>query len=98
MKSNMAGKKRCGVVAVKAADFIQVGYRIQQARRQKKVSQAELAKRIGMTQAAISLFEAGVGNMRIGAVYQIARALDVPVFQFFLPDGCRVVADETAVP
>lgn len=56
-----------------------VGKRIRAARRKKKVSQAELALRIGSTQPVISRVEGGGQNVSIGYVEKIASALRVPV-------------------
>lgn len=52
-------------------------------RKEKGISQRELAKRVGMTQAAINHFETGKRNLNINSLYKLAAGLNVPVCDFF---------------
>jgi len=47
-----------------------------EARLKKKVSQAELAARLGMQQPAIARIESGRGNPNLSTLLAIAKALD----------------------
>jgi HTH-type transcriptional regulator / antitoxin HipB len=57
-------------------DFAQFGEVLRNARVAKRVSQAELALGLGVTQTTISRAEAG-RDMKLGTLVQIARALDL---------------------
>jgi len=48
-------------------------------RAQEKLTQKELAHKIGMTQSALARFESGAGNPTISSVQKIAEALDLKV-------------------
>jgi transcriptional regulator with XRE-family HTH domain len=45
----------------------------------KHVSQAELARRIGVSSATVELWETGCSTPRLGHLEAMAKALDVPV-------------------
>jgi len=61
-------------------DYLEIiGGRIRTARRKKKMSQAELARRIGSDQPVISRIEHGRQNISIGYIEKIASALRVPM-------------------
>lgn len=53
-----------------------IGEAIQQARRQKGLSQHQLAQQAGVTQPMVSLAERGK-DMRVSTLQQIAAALDL---------------------
>lgn len=55
--------------------------RLRQARRDAALTQAELAKRAGVTQSAISGFELGHARPNLITVTAIAKALNVSVAQ-----------------
>lgn len=57
----------------------EIGNRIEEARRHKKLNQSELAGIIGVTRASISLYETGAGNPSKKVLHKLADALDVPV-------------------
>src|SRR5580704_1631463 len=50
-------------------------------------SQAELAKRIGVTFQQVQKYEKGVNRVGASRLQQVATALDVPVTFFFDDDG-----------
>ena len=51
--------------------------RLEELRKRKGMSQDELAKAVGCTQAAISKFEIGESNPSLETLVKIASALDV---------------------
>ena len=53
--------------------------RIRDARLAHKLSQVELALKLGVTQGTISRAERGNGDIRLGTLLEIARALDLDV-------------------
>ncbi|MFA6534441.1 MAG: helix-turn-helix transcriptional regulator [Patescibacteria group bacterium] len=55
---------------------LETAYQILQLRRQKKMSQATLAKKIGTTQSNLARLEAGNQNFTVGMMNKIAKALD----------------------
>ncbi|WP_413252040.1 helix-turn-helix transcriptional regulator [Thermus sp.] len=56
-----------------------IGRFIREARRQKGLSQAELAKRIGLTQSGISMIERGLIVPRLPTLLRIFRELELSV-------------------
>ena len=50
-----------------------------QAREAKGLSQREVAKRAGLTQAQISKVETGVADLTVSSLTELARALDLEV-------------------
>lgn len=61
-----------------------VGSRIREARESAGASQAKLAGVLGVTQTALSYWEAGVRSPSIETVVAIAASLTVPVSQLLL--------------
>lgn len=56
---------------------LEISYKILQLRKQKKMSQNLLAKKIGTTQGNIARLESGQQNFTIGFLNKVAAALDV---------------------
>lgn len=56
-----------------------MGYKIEQARRARGWSQAELARRSGTTQQAIQRYESGEREPKVSAVVSMAAALGVTI-------------------
>lgn len=54
---------------------LEVAYQILQSRKQKGISQAELAKKLNTTQSNIARIESGKQNLTIGKIQDIANAL-----------------------
>ncbi|MCX6741459.1 MAG: helix-turn-helix transcriptional regulator, partial [Candidatus Parcubacteria bacterium] len=54
----------------------EVAYGVLQTRKKKKMSQAELAKKIGTTQSNLARMEAGNQNFTMATLQKIAKALD----------------------
>lgn len=55
---------------------LEIAYQILQLRKQKKMSQAELAKRIGTKQSNIARMEAGQQNLTTDTLFKIASVFD----------------------
>ena len=58
------------------------GEKIRQIRKQRKMSQQQLAVRCGISQSAISAIEMGLNSPTIGTLQIIAKGLRVPVTNF----------------
>ena len=67
-------------------DF-ELGMRIRLRRVEMKISQSELADKIGVTFQQVQKYEKGVNRVGAARLQQIATALDVPVTFFFDDDG-----------
>jgi len=62
--------------------YTEVGRRIQRAREQAGLSQAELASSIGCTQSALSNYELGKRRIYLTNLEQVARVLKKPLSYF----------------
>lgn len=62
---------------------LQVGKNLQRIRRSKGLTQAQLAVDSNMEISQISRIERGVLNTSIGVLYEISKALNVSVQDFF---------------
>jgi transcriptional regulator with XRE-family HTH domain len=60
-----------------------VGANAKRLRRAAGISQAELAERMGIDRAYVSGLEQGARNPTIITLWHMAKALDVPVAEFF---------------
>ncbi len=55
---------------------MEIAYQIIQLRKKKKMSQSELAKKIGTTQSNIARMESGQQNFTVEILYRVAKALN----------------------
>ena len=69
------------------------GERIRYWRKEKGLTQQELADRLGCSAANISQYEAGKRNAKIDTLYKISEALNVP-YSAFIP---RVIIEDDRV-
>lgn len=60
-----------------------VGRRVYQLRRDRGITQRQLAAAIGTTYQQLQKYEKGINRIGAGRLYAIAQALDVPVPLFF---------------
>lgn len=60
-----------------------VGANVRRLRTAAKITQAELANRIGVDRAYVSGLELGQRNLTIISLWRVAEALDVPIKSFF---------------
>ncbi|MGN6793977.1 MAG: helix-turn-helix domain-containing protein [Streptosporangiaceae bacterium] len=69
-----------------AADSDQLGATVRAQREQRGLTIASLARRVGVSAAAVSQIESGTVQPSLTTLRKLAAALGVPVFRFFLPD------------
>lgn len=70
-------------------------YRIEEARRSRGWSQAELARKSGLTQQAIQRYESGEREPKVSAVVSMAAALGVTIPYLLSLDGISTDAAMT---
>lgn len=83
-----------------------LGQRLSTLRKERGLSGAELAARVGLSRSLISQIERGAASPSIDTLYRIAATLDVPVGVFFnggpqladLPATSRVTTSNGLVP
>jgi transcriptional regulator with XRE-family HTH domain len=68
-----------------AADQAEPGTTLRALREQRALTIASLARRVGISAAAISQIESGTVQPSVTTLRKLAAALEVPVFRFFLP-------------
>lgn len=62
--------------------FKEIGKKIQMAREEKGMTQADLAERLGISQAALSNYELGKRRLYLGQIQALAKLLDKNVNYF----------------
>ena len=88
------GKFRQGAMGKKSphqTDVV-VGRNIRIWRLEKKMSQTELANRLGLTFQQVQKYESGANRVGASRLMQISEALDVPIHSFFEGAGGDVAA------
>ncbi|MGB9682870.1 MAG: helix-turn-helix domain-containing protein [bacterium] len=63
---------------------MKLGKVVKQLRKEKGLTQKELAKKIGKSERLITYFERGVLNPSLETLYEIAKVLDIPISEIFL--------------
>lgn len=63
----------------KECQRVRLAYEIMQLRKKKKMSQVELAKKIGTTQSVVARMEAGKQNLSVDTLSKIASAFNCEV-------------------
>ena len=74
----------------------EVGRRVRSRRLECRLSQTELADRIGVTFQQVQKYEKGVNRIGAGRLQRISEALEVPISFFFGGGATGTVAKETA--
>jgi len=74
----------------------EVGRRVRSRRLECRLSQTELADRIGVTFQQVQKYEKGVNRIGAGRLQRIAEALEVPISFFFSGNANGSVTKETA--
>jgi predicted transcriptional regulator len=59
-----------------AADMLDIAIQISEARKQKKMTQSQLARKVGMPQSQIARIESGNSNVTVGTLAKIGDALN----------------------
>lgn len=62
------------------------GEEVQKYRKKQKLSQLELAELAKVDLSTINRIERGIANVTLKRAFRITKALQVPMFQFFLTD------------
>src|SRR3954462_11597694 len=84
MKRPKAGDKYTRARRAAAGDG-EVGRRVRARRLEHRLSQTELAERIGVTFQQVQKYEKGVNRIGAGRLQRISEALEVPISFFFGP-------------
>ncbi len=61
--------------------------KIKSLRLSKKLSQEEVAQKLGISQPAYNQIEKGKGNLTLTTIKRIAQVLGVELVEFFMPEG-----------
>ena len=70
-----------------------VGQRIKQRRVELGMSQHDLARKLGISWEQLIKYEAGDNPITCGRLYELSRALEVPMLWFFLESGLDLTLD-----
>src|ERR1700688_306135 len=85
------GKKKSnrGITSARSSGKhdVELGRRLRLRRVEQKMSQSELADKLGVTFQQVQKYEKGVNRVGAARLQQVATALDVPVTFFFDDDG-----------
>lgn len=74
-----------------------IGARIKMVRKKSRLSQMELAERIGVSYQQIQKYEKGVGRISLFRLEQISLALDLPLTSLLTENG-KIEATKTGEP
>jgi transcriptional regulator with XRE-family HTH domain len=102
-KSKLSGRKKSNGATEKPRSTgqqdIELGKRVRLRRVELKISQSELAEKLGVSFQQVQKYEKGTNRVGAARLQQIATALDVPV-TFFFDDantGKRATGDKREV-
>jgi transcriptional regulator with XRE-family HTH domain len=86
---------RCKSLATVRASLVNkiFGDRLSRIRRFRKVTQADLGRRIGVSRTTIANLESGEQNVQLHQVFAVANALEAPILEF-LPEPIQVLAKD----
>ncbi len=73
----------------------EIGEKIKRRRKELRISQEELAERIGVTYQQVQRYENGMNRLNVENIQIIANTLNVPVSYFFEDVRKDVVAEES---
>lgn len=60
-----------------------LGQKLRKVRKEQNLTQLELAQQVGITNGQVSTIERGVSSPSLSTLHRIARALNVPMHEFF---------------
>jgi transcriptional regulator with XRE-family HTH domain len=68
-----------------------LGQKLRKLRKEQNLTQLELAQQVGITNGQISTIERGVSSPSLATLHRIARALNVPMTEFFEDERMKEV-------
>lgn len=68
------------------SSIIALGDIVRETRKNRHMSQKELAEKIGVCKRTIIDIETNIGNPKFEVLYKLIRELELPVYQIFYPD------------
>jgi transcriptional regulator with XRE-family HTH domain len=71
--------------------MIFLGQKLRKLRKEQNLTQLELAQQVGITNGQVSTIERGVSSPSLATLHRIARALNVPMNEFFEDDRLREI-------
>jgi len=63
--------------------MVYLGQKLRKLRKEQNLTQLELAQQVGITNGQVSTIERGVSSPSLATLHRIARALNVPMQEFF---------------
>ena len=66
--------------------MVYLGQKLRKLRKEQSLTQLELAQQVGITNGQISTIERGVSSPSLATLNRIARALNVPMTEFFVDE------------
>ena len=75
------------------AQRIEIGKRLREARRRRGLSQSDIARSAGITQASVSNYETGKRELPLSTVLNLVAALDVPLGELMDVPAVIVIRD-----
>lgn len=63
--------------------MVYLGLKLRKLRKEQNLTQLELAQQVGITNGQVSTIERGVSSPSLATLHRIARALNVPMQEFF---------------
>lgn len=63
--------------------MVYLGQKLRKLRKEQNLTQLELAQQVGITNGQVSTIERGVSSPSLSTLHRIARALNVPMQEFF---------------
>jgi transcriptional regulator with XRE-family HTH domain len=64
-------------------NMVYLGQKLRKLRKEQNLTQLELAQQVGITNGQVSTIERGVSSPSLATLHRIARALNVPMQEFF---------------
>jgi hypothetical protein len=83
---------------VRRSQIIVVGQKIRQIRKSRRLTQADLAGRIGVTQSDLSRMENGEYKVGLDTLFRILQVFELSMSRFFEEATPDTEAEETAAP
>lgn len=83
---------------VRRSQIIVVGQKIRQIRKSRRLTQADLASRIGVTQSDLSRMENGEYKVGLDTLFRILQVFELSMSRFFEEAPAEVEAEEAAAP